>query len=132
MRCLRSLMLLAAAGLFLPPGIGSAAEKGTAPAAATPKAPRVHMPKEFKYAGQIHPKGAYALRVDVGGEGPFVVLMDKSGAEVARELAIVQPRKTKAHGVLAAVELLRRDEHMVRVIVREGEKRYLAYFETNG
>jgi hypothetical protein len=89
----------------------------------------VRIPMAFKYAGEVHAKGPYQLRIEPGKEGPYVVLA-ADGKELVRELAIVQERGGRMRTARVAVHVLTRDEHMVRIIVRHGTKRYLAYFET--
>ena len=96
------------------------------------KAAKVRMPKDFKYAGQVHEQGTYQVRIEAGEEGPYVVLATAEGTEIVRELAIVHGPGGRAGRASASVQVLTRDEQMLRVVIRHDAKMYLAYFEVLG
>ena len=83
----------------------------------------------FKYDGKVHEKGRYNVQVEMGADSVQIVL-SKDGAEVVRELAIVREAKGNVKRARTSVAVIAKDENRIRVTVRHGTSRYIAFFES--
>ena len=89
----------------------------------------VKIGRPLRYVGESEKNSRCQLRIEQGSEGPYLVLASRDGKELVRELAIVQERKGKTKKARVWVDVLGKAEHLLRIMVIYGEKRYLAYFE---
>ena len=89
----------------------------------------IRLPESITYLGQTYEKGRYKVSLEEGTEGPTLVLSGADGSSLIEELAIVE--QTKAHVGKTRSWAVRdtRDEKLVRVTIRDGNTRYVAYFE---
>ena len=96
----------------------------------TVEAGKVRITKAINIDGMEVAKGRYQVELRDGSEGTEIALVSKDGTTVVSELAIVIASKRMSKKARSSASYLRSGEKLVRVTVRHGNERYLAFFET--